>query len=113
VARVVPAVDRVRAALRVVVRDLEDVLVDMVAVRVVEVAIVQEVDVLAVTHRGMAAVVAVLVCVTRVGGVIVMAHGLDGRRDPPHRPQIGDESRSRFDAVRRTGAAAAEGFPRR
>lgn len=63
------------ASIWVLGADFNDVLVDMVAVRVMEVAIVQVIDVVAVFDGGVAAVFAVLVVMMVVVGKVAVAHG--------------------------------------
>lgn len=63
-----------RAAVRVLLADLDHMLVDMVAMRMMEVAVMQVIDMIAVAHRGVAAAGAVLVIV-----VVVMGKRAAGR----------------------------------
>ncbi len=65
-------VTRMRAAAgcRLTVRDAEHVLVDVIAVRTMEMAVVKVVDVIVMPKGGVAAVFRVLVAVARVSVVI-------------------------------------------
>jgi hypothetical protein len=56
------------AGIRVVIADLDDVLVDMVAVRMVQMSVVQVVDVVAVSDGGVSTAGAVFVVVVGVMG---------------------------------------------
>ena len=64
-----------RAAVGILRRDLDHVLVDMVAVHVMQVPIVQVVDMIAMPHGGVATVGTVLVCVIGVMRFFARRHG--------------------------------------
>lgn len=65
-----------RAAAGIAIAHLDGVLVDVIAVGVMEMAVVQVVDVVTVPDRGMAARRAMLVRVVGVNLVIVRGHGI-------------------------------------
>ena len=68
--------------------DLQDVLVDVVAVRVMQMPVVQVVEVVAVPDRRVPAIGSVLVGVVWMNGVLGISHGREHRpspRRPPNR----------------------------
>ena len=70
-----------RASVRVGGADFDDVLVHMIAVRVMQVAVMQVINVIAVFDRGMTAERAVLMLVVLMVGKIAVAHGFSPVRE--------------------------------
>lgn len=93
VSGLVPTGRRSGASVGVGICDLYDVLVDVVAVGMVEMAVVEVVQVAFVLDRGVAAACPVDVAVVRVRGVFVVAHGAEGRVWVP-RPSLNRRRKS-------------------
>jgi hypothetical protein len=89
---VTPAAMVGRAAIRMRVVDLEHVLVDVIAVRMVQVAVVHVIDVVAVCDSGVPATGAVLMCVIGMGAMLVHAH--QSPLPSPRRQAAESETRS-------------------
>ena len=78
----VMALGRVGVPLGVRVRDRDRVLVDVIFVRVVQMALVEEVDVALVPYRRVPARLPVEVIVALVRPMFVLRHAFHGRREP-------------------------------
>lgn len=98
VLRLVPAAVVLRRAVRRIrVADLDRVLVHVIAMRVVQMPVVQIVDVPVVHDGGMAAIRTVLVIVTVVNVMLGIAHGPTVRDLQLTRQAVGDEKHSQHD----------------
>ena len=75
-----------RAVRRIGRADLQDMLVDVVAVRVMQMPVVQVVEVVAVLDRRVPAIGSVLVGVVWVNGVLGISHGREHRPSPSRPP---------------------------
>ena len=64
-----------RAAIRIALRHLDHVLVDVIAMRVMQVPVVKIVDVIAVAYGGVTAARAMLVRMVLMMGLIAVRHG--------------------------------------